>query len=49
MQFKDFIDISIKAGCKIGSKTDFLTNKPLYTVEYDGKIYAIAKWFEADK
>lgn len=49
MQFKDFIDISTKAGCKIGSKTDFLTNKPVYTVEYDGKTYATAKWFEADK
>lgn len=49
MQIKDFIDISTKAGCKIGSKTDFLTNKPVYTVEYDGKTYATAKWFEADK
>ena len=49
MQFKDFIDISTKAGCKIGSKTDFLTNKPVYTVEYNGKTYATAKWFEADK
>lgn len=25
MQIKDFIDISTKAGCKIGSKTDFIT------------------------
>ncbi len=49
MQFKDFIDISTKAGCKIGSKTDFLTNKPVYTVEYNGRTYATAKWFEADK
>ena len=49
MQFKDFIDISTKAGCKIGSTTGFLPNKPVYTVEYNGKIYATAKWFEADK
>jgi len=49
MQFKDFIDISTKAGCKIGSKTDFRTNTPIYTVEYNGKTYATAKWFEADK
>ena len=49
MQFKDFIDISTKAGCKIGSKTDFRTNKPIYTVEYNGKTYATAKWFETDK
>lgn len=49
MQFKDFIDISTKAGCKIGSKTDFLTNRPVYTVEYNGKTYATAKWFEAYK
>lgn len=49
MQIKDFIDISTKAGCKIGSKTDFFTNKPVYTVEYNGKTYATAKWFEADK
>lgn len=32
MQFKDFIDISTKDGCKIGSKTDFRTNTPVYTV-----------------
>lgn len=49
MQFKEFIDISTKAGCKIGSKTDFRTNKPIYTVEYNGKTYATAKWFETDK
>lgn len=48
MQFKDFIDISTKAGCKIGSKTDF-RNCTNYTVEYNGKTYATAKWFEADK
>ena len=49
MQFKDFIDISTKAGCKIGSKTDFIPNKLIYTVEYNGKTYATAKWFESDK
>lgn len=49
MQFKDFIDISIKAGCKIGSTTGFPPNKQIYTVEYNGKTYATAKWFEADK
>lgn len=49
MQFKDFIDISTKAGCKIGSKTDFRPNKTLYTVEYNGKIYAEGHWLEADK
>ena len=37
MQFKDFIDISTKAGCKIGSKTGFIPNKLIYTVEYNGK------------
>ena len=36
MQFKDFIDISTKAGCKIGSKTDFRNNSTYYTVEYNG-------------
>ena len=49
MQFKDFIDISTKAGCKIGSKTDFRNNSTIYTVEYNGRTYATAKWFEADK
>lgn len=49
MQFKDFIDISTKAGCKIGSKTGFIPNKLIYTVEYNGKTYATAKWFESDK
>ena len=49
MQFKDFIDISTKAGCKIGSKTNFPNNSTYYTVEYNGKIYATAKWFEMDK
>lgn len=49
MQIKDFIDISTKAGCKIGSKTDFRNNSTYYTVEYNGKTYALAKWFESDK
>ena len=49
MQLKDFIDISTKAGCKIGSKTDFRTNRLYYTVEYNGKTYATAKWYEEDK
>lgn len=49
MDFKDFIDISTKAGCKIGSKTDFRTNRLYYIVEYNGKTYATAKWLEADK
>ena len=49
MQIKDLIDISTKAGCKIGSKTDCRTNKSVYTVEYNGKTYATAEWFEADK
>lgn len=33
MQFKDFIDISTKAGCKIGSKTYFRTNRLYYTIQ----------------
>ena len=49
MNFKDFIDISTKAGCKIGSKTDFRTNRIYYTVEYNCKTYATAKWLADDK
>lgn len=49
MQIKDFIDISTKAGCKIGRKTNFCTNRTVYTVEYNGKTYAYAEWFDEDK
>lgn len=49
MRLKDFIDISTKAGCKIGKKQLARPDIDEYTVEYDGKVYATGTWNDLDK
>lgn len=47
MEFKDFVDITLKAGCKI-TKSKTSVDKE-YLVEYRDKIYARAEFYATDK
>ena len=47
MEFKDFVDITLKAGCKI-TKSKTSVDKE-YLVEYRDKIYARAEFHATDK
>ena len=54
MNFKDFIDVSINAGCEIGLRVNFQSELKLtpvrtkYAVKYKGNVYAIATWVAED-
>ena len=47
MQFKEFVDITLKAGCKITKSEKSADNE--YLVEYKDKTYARAEYHATDK
>lgn len=49
MNIKDFLDITLNAGCEIGQRTNVITLKKEYTIIYQDKIIAFAHWYELEK
>lgn len=49
MNIKNFLDITLNAGCEIGQRTNFITLKKEYTIIYQDKIIAFAHWYDLEK